>query len=214
MFVIKTGQDRFKSEEVERCADVLKSGGIGIIPTDTVYGLAASALDAAAVERLLRVKQRPSDKPLPVQVGSSWDANLLGVADTPAAVALIERFWPGPLTIVMERRQGTEIPYQSLATIGIRVPASRFCLALMSEAGYLVVPSANLPGDQPPITVAGIAPEVRDAVDFIVDAGECPGGVESTVVDISAGIEVLREGAVSRDEVLSAMRGDAGGRHL
>jgi L-threonylcarbamoyladenylate synthase len=210
MLVIETGQDDFSGSDIERCAEVLRAGGTGVIPTDTVYGLAALASDAGAVARVMRVKERTPDKPLPVQVASAWDANLLGVADSPAAIALIERFWPGPLTIVMERREGIELPFQDAGTIGLRVPASKFCLALIMAAGYMVVPSANPPGAKPPVAPGDIAAEIRGAVDFIVEAGPCPGGVESTVVDITAGVEVLREGAVSREEIMRTVGG--GGR--
>jgi L-threonylcarbamoyladenylate synthase len=209
MLEIETGQEEFTPEQVEACADILRSGGLCIIPTDTVYGIAASASDAAAVERLLALKDRAPDKPLPVQVASSNDANVLGVADSPLAVALIERFWPGPLTIVMERRPGVDLPFQKPGTIGIRVPASRFCIALMKRAGNLVVPSANPPGAPAPVSVGEVAAEIMSAVDLVVDAGACPGGIESTVVDITAGAVVLREGALSATDVVEAI--EAGG---
>lgn len=205
MLEITTSQQDFTTEQVERCAEVLRSGGIGIIPTDTVYGIAALASNEAAVGRLLELKDRASGKPLPVQAASEWDANFLGVADSQAAVALIERFWPGPLTIVMERRPGTALAFQDPGTIGIRVPASKFCLALIAEAGFLVVPSANPPGMPAPVSAEDIAPAIVGAVDFLVDAGPCPGGTESTVVDIIAGVTVIREGALSREEVMSVI---------
>jgi L-threonylcarbamoyladenylate synthase len=205
VIVINASQDDFSRQDVERCAEALRAGGVGIIPTDTVYGLAALASDERAVERVMRLKDRAADKPLPVQVASALDANLLGAADSPAAVALIERFWPGPLTIVMERRQGIDLPFQPAGTIGLRIPDSRFCLALIMEAGYLVVPSANPPGAAPPVTPGDIEPAIRQAVDFIVEAGPCAGGVESTVVDISAGVNVLREGAIPARDVARAL---------
>ncbi len=212
MLVIKTDQEKFDRGDIERCAEALRGGAIGVIPTDTVYGIAALASDAGAVERVMRIKERAPDKPLPVQVASVRDANLLGVADGPAAVALIERFWPGPLTLVMERRPVVELPCQPGGTIGIRIPASPFCLALIKEAGYLVAPSANPRGAPAPQAADGLAQEIRDAVDFVVDAGSCPGGVESTVVDISAGVEVLREGAIPSDAINKALEDALGER--
>ena len=207
MFVIKTSQREFSREEIERCAGVLAAGGIGVVPTDTVYGIAALATSAEAVERLMALKRRAADKPLPVQVATAWDANLLGVADGPTAAALIEAFWPGPLTMVVERRGEVALPFQDSSTIGLRIPASEFCRALITTAGYLVVPSANLPGKRPPVTAGELAGEVLDSVDFVVDAGPCPGGVESTVVDITTGVKVLREGALTSEALKKAITG-------
>jgi L-threonylcarbamoyladenylate synthase len=205
MLEIRTSKQDFTPEQVEACADVLRSGGLCIIPTDTVYGIAASASDPSAVERLLALKGRAPDKPLPVQAASAGDADLLGVADSPVAAALIERFWPGPLTVVMERRPGTDLPFQNPGTIGIRVPDSGFCLALLKRAGHLMVPSANPPGAPAPVSFEDIAAEILGAVDLAVDAGPCPGGIESTVVDVTAGALVVREGAVSAAAVAEAV---------
>lgn len=207
MLTIDTDQADFEREDVLRCAEVLKRGGIGVVPTDTVYGIAARADDEQAVSRVLRIKHRAPDKPLPVQIASSWDANLLGVADGPAASALIGRFWPGALTIVMEYRAGTYLPFQRDDTIGLRVPASPFCVELISEAGWLVVPSANGQGQAPPTRPEQVTREVLDAVDFFVRAGECPVGIESTVVDVTHGIDVLREGAIALGDILEAIGG-------
>jgi L-threonylcarbamoyladenylate synthase len=208
---LKIGQDDFNDEDVDACADALKRGCVLVMPTDTVYGIAALASDAGAVGRVMRIKERAEDKPLPVQAASVADANVLGVADSPVARALISEFWPGGLTIVLERRQGVDLPYQAGPSIGVRVPGSRFCLAVIERAGRLVVPSANGPGEPAPIAAGDVSSRIIDSVDLLVDAGACPGGTESTVVDITRGIEVLREGAVSRDRIMQAVRGLDGG---
>ncbi|MHB8896524.1 MAG: L-threonylcarbamoyladenylate synthase [Candidatus Geothermincolia bacterium] len=207
MLRTKIDQEKFEPEEVRRCAELLAAGGVGIIPTDTVYGIAALATNVGAVSRVLRIKRRQPGKPLPVQVASSWDANLLGVTDSPAATALIGQFWPGALTIVVERRPGTDLAFQDGSTIGLRVPASCFCLALISEAGFLVLPSANAPGGRPPGSPNELTEDVLESVDFLIDAGPCPGGIESTVVDVTAGVRVVREGAILRAEILAAVGG-------
>lgn len=208
MLRIRIEEGAFSPEDVERAAAELASGGVGVIPTDTVYGIAALASNEAAVGRVLRIKERPPGKPLPVQVASLQDANAIGIADSPAVAALAGRFWPGPLTIVMERRPGVELPFQDPATIGVRVPASPLCIALIEKAGRLVVPSANAPGRPAPVTPSLIPAELLEAVDFLVDAGRCPLGVESTVVDVTGGVRVVREGAIPGRDVDQAAGGE------
>lgn len=204
MITVKTGQKDFDPADIEKLAQMLKDGMLGIIPTDTVYGIAALASDSGAVQKLLTVKRRRPDNPLPVQVAGTAGANRIAVADSPVATALIDRFWPGALTLVLRRRPGADLPFQAERYIGIRVPASGFCLALIEAAGPLVVPSANLPGEQAPVKPEDIDRAIRDSVDFLADAGACPGGTESSVARVNGGIEVLREGAISRDDILRA----------
>lgn len=209
MISLEIGRYDFKPRDIEQLSGLLERGGVGIIPTDTVYGIAALASHSGAVRRLLAIKRRRPDNPLPVQVSSFDEANRLTVADSPAASALSGRFWPGALTLVMPRRPGVSLPFQRDRYIGIRVPASRFCLALIEAAGPVVVPSANLPGEPAPAAPGDIDPRVLGSVDFLVDAGPCPGGTESSVVRVDEGIEVLREGALSAREIKDAFGGQA-----
>jgi L-threonylcarbamoyladenylate synthase len=206
MLRVTTGQADFDRERVGECARILCDGGVGIIPTDTVYGIAAKASDAKAVARVLAIKERPADKPLPVQVASAADAESLAAPASPLVIALMERFWPGPLTIVIGKRPGVELPFQDASTIGIRVPASPLCIELIERAGFLVVPSANPPGDAAPVAATDIDGRVLAAVDFVIDSGPCPGGLESTVLGVDGALEVLRQGAISLAEILAAVR--------
>lgn len=207
---IATTQDGFSPEEVERCTRALRAARTGIIPTDTVYGIAALATDPDAVSRILEIKERPPDKPLPVQADSLESAARLAAFDDPIAWALARSFWPGALTLVLKRRGRLELPFQDDDTIGIRVPASAVCRALAGEAGFLVVPSANPPGMASPVEPSVIDRRMIDAADFMVDAGPCPGGVESTVVSLLDGIKVLREGAIPAETIMRAVRRAAG----
>lgn len=196
----------FEPADVERVAAMLLEGAVGIIPTDTVYGIAALATDRGAVERVLGLKERPVDKPLPVHVATMREANMLAEADGPEASALAERFWPGPLTMVLRRRpHAATLPFQDEATIGLRIPDEMFCLSLIEHAGYLVVPSANPPEAAPPVTLTDVSEALLESVDFVVNAGACPCGVESTVVDLTAGTRVLRQGAVPAAEITRAL---------
>jgi len=210
MFRMKIEQAGFSSGDVERTAQILLSGGVGIIPTDTVYGLAALAAHDGAVKRLLEIKERPAGKPLPVQISKVADAHRLTFADEPDAVALMEKFWPGPLTLVLRRREGIDLPFQEGESLGLRMPDNDFCLQLIETAGFLAVPSANRSGEPPPASVEEVAREIVGLVDFVIDGGARGGGVESTVVDLTGVLRVLREGAVTREEIERAL-GKSGG---
>jgi L-threonylcarbamoyladenylate synthase len=177
------------------------------MPTDTVYGIAALAFNKDAVARVLEIKQRSTDKPLPVQVASLREAKALAEVDGPVAVALTGRFWPGALTIVLPRKTGpgTHLPFQQERSIGLRIPESMFCLALIEHSGYLVLPSANLPGTTAPASLEQVYPGILEQVDFVVNAGACPCGRESTVVDLTSGVRVLREGAIPASEIMRAV---------
>ncbi|MBU4193692.1 MAG: threonylcarbamoyl-AMP synthase [Actinobacteria bacterium] len=211
MFTVRIEPGGHEQHDVKSVAAILERGGVGILPTDTVYGIVASALDRKAVSRLLEIKGRAPDKPLPIHVSSAGEADTLAFADGPPQDALMDAFWPGPLTLVMERRPGVDIPLQPAGTLGLRVPDHRFCLEVLRRAGCLVVPSANRTGKPPPVEPAGISVEIMDRVDFFVDGGRCPGGVPSTVVDVTEGLRVLREGAIPADEITRVAGGGAPG---
>lgn len=193
----------FTPEDVRVVAEMLTGGAVGVIPTDTVYGLAAVANDRSAVARVLEIKDRPADKPLTVQVASLREARLLAELDD-TAEALAERFWPGPLTMILPRRPGgaAGLPFQEAESIGLRIPDDDFCASLIEHAGYLVVPSANRRGMAAPVRAEEMSAELLEEVDFVVNAGACSGGVESTVVDLTGGaVRVKREGAVPAGEI-------------
>jgi L-threonylcarbamoyladenylate synthase len=199
----------FMPEDVARAAQVIQDGGVGVVPTDTVYGIAASASNEKAVRKVLRLKERSPDKPFPVHVASMREANSLALADGPDAAALANSFWPGAVTIVLARRTGpgTHLPLQPAGSIGLRIPDSMFCLALIEHAGFLVVPSANSPGEPPPRTLGEVPAGIVEEVDFTVNAGACPLGIESTVVDLTGDAVVLREGAVPQADIMKVLEG-------
>lgn len=215
----------FRHHDVELIAGLLNEGGIGIIPTDTVYGLAALATSEDALNRLLEIKARPADKPFPVQCPTINHAEEIAVLDKEPARLLAEAFWPGALTLVLDMKPGIKMPHQGPDTIGIRIPDNIFCLTLLDMVRYLVVPSANPPGAAPPTVPGEIQDSIIAGVDFLVDGGRCTAGRQSTVVDISSpaltdantlgktmryyqgekGYRILREGAVSREEIERAL---------
>ncbi len=186
-------------------AGVLKRGGVGIVPTDTVYGLVGSASSVDAVERIYELKEREAGKPLPVLFDSLEAVEKLAWV-TRHARPLAERFWPGALTLVLPSRPGGTLPMQDGKSIGVRIPASDTCVRIIRETGPLVGPSANVEGEPAPSSVAQVDARLLGSVDFVIDAGDCPGGVESTVVDVREGAAVLREGAIGAEQIIKAMR--------
>jgi L-threonylcarbamoyladenylate synthase len=187
------------AREVERLAAVLRSGGVVAYPTETFYGLGALARDAAALERLARAKGRPEGKPLPLVAADLAMAEAVAVVDG-LARRLADRFWPGPLTLVLPARVGLPDPITGgTGTVGIRVPGSEVARALCRAAGGPVVStSANPSGAPPPAAVADLDPGLVARIDGVLDAGPAPGGLPSTVVAVEGDrLRLVREGAVA-----------------
>ena len=183
-------------------AEVLRNGGLVAFPTETVYGLGADACLARAVESIFAAKGRPADNPLIVHVGSLEAASGIAAEVSPLAVALAKRWWPGPMTLVLKADPALPaVTTGGLATVAIRVPAHPVALALLRAAGVpLAAPSANRSGRPSPTTAQHVLDDLGDAVDLIVDGGECTLGVESTVVDTRGDLPImLREGSVTRE---------------
>ncbi|HKZ51083.1 MAG TPA: L-threonylcarbamoyladenylate synthase [Dehalococcoidia bacterium] len=193
---------------VEEAAAVLRSGGIVIYPTDPLYSLGALATIDAAVERVFRLKGRPPGKPIPLLLAKAEQVDSVALAP-PLAWRLIERFWPGALTLVVPRAPG----FHSLAlaggdTVAIRLPGHPLARAIVEAAGGPITgTSANRSGARAPVTAEEARCQLGDAVDFILDAGPCPGGIESTVVDLTGESPViLREGAIPCSQIEEAIR--------
>ncbi|MEN6412146.1 MAG: L-threonylcarbamoyladenylate synthase [Veillonellales bacterium] len=176
-----------------RAADILKQGGLVAFPTETVYGLGANGLDDRAVRRIYQAKGRPSDNPLILHVSAISEVQRL-VADIPAnARALMERYWPGPLTLVLKRRPVVpDIVTGGLDTVAIRFPDSAVARQLIRLAGVPVAgPSANLSGRPSPTTAQAVWNDLNGRIEAILDAGPCEVGVESTVVDCTTPVPTL-----------------------
>jgi L-threonylcarbamoyladenylate synthase len=193
---------------LQAAVHVLREGGLVCFPTDTVYGIGAAAGDDAAVRRLFAVKGRPPDKPLPLLLAEAGDAARVAVV-TSLGKALATRFWPGALTIVMGRSPS----YRSLAlsggeTVALRVPDHELVRRMVRDLGGPVTgTSANRAGAPAPVSAAEVAFQMGEMVELIIDGGRSRGRAESTVIDItSTPPVVLREGAVSREEVEEVLK--------
>lgn len=201
------------ADELDVAATILREGGLVAFPTETVYGLGAHARDSAAVRRVFAAKGRPADNPLIVHLADPHDLPDVAREVPPSAAGLAARFWPGPLTLVLDAVD--DLPAVTTGghpTVGVRVPDHPVALRLLAAAGVPVAaPSANRSGRPSPTTAAHVVADLGDRVDAVVDGGPAGVGLESTVVDArtSAPI-VLREGAVTREDLsASAATGTA-----
>jgi len=192
-------------ESISQAAAAIASGGIGAIPTETVYGLGADAVNPVAVARIYEAKGRPGDNPLILHIASRED--FFRLADNPPsyAHALIDAFWPGPLTLVTKKKPGLQPwlgghPNRKADTIGIRMPSHPMALTVIKASGcFIAAPSANKAGTPSPTRADHVAADFGfGEIDFILDGGAVPGGLESTVVDVTGEVPViLRPGAIS-----------------
>jgi L-threonylcarbamoyladenylate synthase len=191
-------------EEIDRAAGIIRSGGLVAFPTETVYGLGANALDARAVERIYIAKGRPATSPLIVHVNSIAMAKSI-VMDWPEQAALLAReFWPGPLTLVLPKRN--IIPDNvtaGLPTVGVRMPSHPIALQLIESAGVpLAAPSANRFTKLSPTEARHVRESLGEAVDCILDGGPTQVGIESTVLSLVGGtIQLLRPGMVTAGQI-------------
>jgi L-threonylcarbamoyladenylate synthase len=173
-------------------------------PTETVYGLGADAEHEAAVRRIFAIKGRPTGHPLIVHLGHPGELAAWSTEPPPVAQQLAERFWPGPLTMVLRRSARVpDVVTGGLPTVGLRVPDHPVALALLHAFhGGIAAPSANRFGAVSPTTAEHVRQDLGKAVDLILDGGSCEVGLESTIVDLSSGAAaILRPGAVSREEL-------------
>ena len=193
-------------ENIIKTAEILKSGGLAAIPTETVYGLAADALNGAAVAKIFAAKGRPMDNPLIVHVAEFEDIERFAlVREIPeAAKKLAKVFWPGPLTIIMKK--GGVIPDEvsaGLDTVAIRLPSHPSARAIIKAADTpLAAPSANLSGSPSPTTAQHVMNDMDGKIDAVFDGGACGVGVESTVITLAQGTpRLLRPGKVTLEEL-------------
>ncbi len=180
---------------IKQAADILKSGGLVIIPTETVYGIVANAMDQRAVERLAAVKQRPKEKPFTLLVAGKEAAEDFAQDISASCYRLMDRFWPGPLTLILKSKDGKKV--------GLRMPDHPLALKIIAQFGFpLACPSANLAGKPAPVDFSEAMKDLGGLVDLAIDAGRAKLGLESTVVDGTLQpVQAIRIGAISKEEI-------------
>lgn len=178
---------------IKEAAALLRRGGLVAFPTETVYGLGANLEDPQAIQELYQVKKRPFEKRVTLHISDRAHVEASGVVIGSLARGLMERYWPGPLTLILARPDGS--------TVGFRSPRHPVALTLLREAQVPVVaPSANLSGRPPPCTAEEVLRDLSDKIDLVLDGGPTPMGVESTVLDLSGETpELLRDGAIGKE---------------
>jgi L-threonylcarbamoyladenylate synthase len=196
-----------RPEAIEAAARAIQTGRLVVLPTDTVYGIGADAFDAVAVTDLLAAKGRGRDMPVPVLVGS-WDT-IEGLVSyvTPTTKALIEAFWPGALTLVVEHAPSLSWDLgDARGTVAIRMPLHPVAIELLTRTGPLAVSSANRSGQPAAQTVDEAREQLSDLVEVYLDGGPVAVGVASTIIDVTAEVpRVLRYGAVTLADLRSVV---------
>ena len=201
--------------DIERAAQILRDGGLLGIPTETVYGLGANGLNPEAVANIFRAKGRPQDNPLILHIpDAAWlERYCRNIPDT--AYILAEKFWPGPMTMVLERKELVpDVVTAKLETVGMRCPAHDLCRAIITAADVPVAaPSGNTSGRPSPTNAQHMLEDMDGKIDAIIDGGACQVGVESTIIDLTCNPpRVLRPGGVTLEqlqEVLGEVEVDA-----
>ena len=195
-------------EDISLAVDIIKSGGLVGVPTETVYGLAGNGLDKAAVERIYEVKGRPAIKPLALMVPGKAAMECYCENIPKSAYDLADKFWPGPLTIVLKAKNIVpEIVRAGGETVGLRCPDHPMTLGLLEKSGLpFAAPSAN-PSDRPsPKNAAQVMDYFDGVIDAVIDGGDCGIGRESTLIDMSRKpYRILRQGALSEIEIADAL---------
>lgn len=201
--ILKTKDVNKDIKDIEKAAEILKNGGIAAIPTETVYGLAADAFNGEAVKKIFEAKGRPQDNPLIVHISDFEQIYKIAREVPESAKKLCERFWPGPLTVILPKRE--EVPEETsggLDTVAVRMPSNKIANKIISLSCPLAAPSANISGFPSPTSFSHVECDMTGRADAICDGGDCDVGVESTVITLAVNPPVLlRPGGITLSEL-------------
>jgi len=189
--------------QVKEAVQILKKGGVIVLPTDTVYGLGADAFNSKAVDRIYEIKNRPRHLPLPLLLSDVSQITMIAESVPEVGWFLASRFWPGGLTLVLPKIASLPSYLTRGPTIAVRIPNHPICLALIEGLGRPIIgTSANISGRPSCLTTDEVKQQLGDKVDLIIDGGKCPGGGESTIVDVTGEVPVvLRQGIIAQYEI-------------
>ncbi len=191
---------------ISRALEILHAGGLVAFPTDTVYGVGALAFDDKAVESIYTAKQRPIEKAIPVLIGDADDLSKVAEEVSSVAARLITRFWPGPLTVLFPKKPSLPAVVSATSTVGVRIPDHEVARDLLRRAGPMAVTSANISSQPSPTMAEEVYQQLGSRIPLILDGGPTPGGIPSTLVDCTGTeIQILREGPISKEQLLNAI---------
>lgn len=207
-FISKIDEKNIDKIEIKKQAEILKKGDTVIFPTETVYGLGANALDEKAVSKIYEAKGRPSDNPLIVHIYDKHQVEELAKDISPKAQVVMDKFWPGPITIILNKKD--IVPSRTsggLDTVAIRMPSNPIAKELLKETNLpIAAPSANISGRPSPTKANHVYEEMNNRVDGIILGGDCTFGLESTVLDLTNDIPtILRPGSVTKEDLESVI---------
>jgi L-threonylcarbamoyladenylate synthase len=186
---------------------VIQTGGLVAFPTDTVYGLGCDAFNAKAIRRLYDTKRRARDKAIPILLSTTADLEKVALNVTQEILSITKVFWPGPLTIVMEKHPNLPEEISAGPTIGIRIPAHPVALDILKACGPLAVSSANVSGGLNAKTAMEVLEQLTGRIDLLIEGGPSLGSEPSTVIDVSKKlVRILREGPISMEEILASQK--------
>jgi len=192
--------------DIQYALNILQAGGLVAFPTDTVYGLGALAFNNDAIESIYKAKDRPIEKAIPILVGDVDDLNMIADDIPDMARIFASRFWPGPLTCIVPKKQALPPAVSATSTVAVRIPDHPDARALLRAAGPVAVTSANFSGGLSPSTAQEVYEQLNGRIPLILDGGKTPGGVPSTVVDCTGNEPIiLREGPISLEDLLSVL---------
>lgn len=206
--VIQVNPDHPQTSAIEQAAAVIRKGGLVAFPTETVYGLGADAMNKQAIQRIFTAKGRPADNPLIVHISDREMLDLVASEVGDEAEALIETYWPGPLTLVLKRRPEVAAAVSAgLATVAVRMPDNAIALGLIRAAATpIAAPSANRSGRPSPTAAAHVALDLGGRIDMILDGGATRIGIESTVLDLTGRVPlILRPGWITEAQIAAVV---------
>ena len=187
---------------LQHACDVLQHGGMVAFPTDTVYGLAVLPFKEEVIEQLFTAKGRNNTRAIAVLIGEMGQLKQVTPAVTPPLKRLMERFWPGPLTLILPKHSSLPDALSQNTTIGVRIPNHPVALMLLKRIGPLAVTSANLSGGENANTAQEVQIQLGGRIHLIIDGGRSPGGIPSTVVDCTTPeLTILRPGPISLEDI-------------
>ena len=193
-------------DSIQQALEILQAGGLVAFPTDTVYGVGALAFNGKAVESIYVAKDRPAEKAIPILIGETDDVNKVASEVPLMAKKLAERFWPGPLTMIVPKDLSLPDAVSATNTVGVRIPDHAVARSVLRAVGPMAVTSANISGKASPSTAEEVFAQLNSRIPLIIDGGKTPGGVPSTVVDCSGSQPVIiRDGPISLNEILAAI---------
>lgn len=195
------------ANEIQAALEILKNGGLVAFPTDTVYGLGALAFDDAAIQSIYTAKNRPIEKAIPILIADADDLEKVADSIPASARILATRFWPGPLTVTVPKKDSLPRSISATSSVAVRIPDNADARTLLRAAGPMAVTSANISGAASPATAQEVYAQLSGRIPLILDGGKTRGGVPSTLAScIGENVEILREGPISLAEILKALK--------